>query len=264
MNFLGRVLAAPPPWAHSQLEHAERHPEIDTRMRFITRRDCIMPATLDVFRVVGTGDERYAACTWLDLLRGAERIGSRLAQLEADPSYYEQPITDHPPAYFSFDGQRWFIGGDGHHRTVIARFLFAIEGRARTALGGVTLMRYHVDDELRAISRELGLYLAALRLPWELRNAHRSRTTEYHAAGYTEHTGLDVILRSLDSPWRGITLTRTDCARILERVHHCARGGRIAGALRRHALREELRRLECETPVGRDTFDPLDEGARSR
>lgn len=106
-------------------------------------------AAIDITAVVGAMHPDHAGRSWAELLEHGPRMADNLALFRANPGYYTAGARKEPGMdYVSVDGERWFIGGDGHHRTCIARFGFADDG-ASFMLGGVSTMIFTVDAELQ-------------------------------------------------------------------------------------------------------------------
>lgn len=104
---------------------------------------------IDITSVVGTMHPDYAGGSWVDLLTYGKRMSDNLTLYEQNPDYYTNanrklPVMD----YASVDGKDWFIGGDGNHRTCIARFGFAGNG-APFALKGISTNLYTIDTGLK-------------------------------------------------------------------------------------------------------------------
>jgi len=106
-------------------------------------------SAIDITAVVGTMHPDYADGSWVDLLCHGKRMTSNLALFKTNPGYYTDtarkvPVMD----YVSLDGEHWFIGGDGNHRTCIARFAFAGDDR-QFLLKGVSTTTFTIDTEMR-------------------------------------------------------------------------------------------------------------------
>ncbi len=105
-------------------------------------------ASINVFRVVGTQHPDYIGLTWLDFLDKGKRMSLNLGLHETNPGYYRDTSAKMPTMYYqSIDGGDIFIGGDGNHRTAIAKAAFFLTGE--TTLHGVSLSDYRIDWALK-------------------------------------------------------------------------------------------------------------------
>ena len=120
-------------------------------------------SSINVFRVVGTQHPDYGGWTWLDFLQGGKRMGLNLSLLRDNPGYYYDTTRKQPTMFFhSLDGGDMYIGGDGNHRTCIAKALFYLNGDSM--IHGVSLTDWRIDwalkkafDELIALTVQKGL-----------------------------------------------------------------------------------------------------------
>lgn len=104
-------------------------------------------ATVNIFRIKGTQHPDYAGLTWLEFLKKGKRMPLNLALFDSNPAYYLECLEKSPRMFFQgLDGGYLYVGGDGNHRTAIARAFFFIEGR--NALHGVDLTDYRIDWEM--------------------------------------------------------------------------------------------------------------------
>lgn len=167
-----RVAAQPPVWADDTIAAWDRN-RYERLRPFMTRRYWMESATINVFRVVGTQHPDYAGLTWTELLANGKRMVGNLAQHASNPGYYRSEDRKLPTMYFLSDnGTDWYVGGDGNHRTCIARFDFALSGRS--LLHGVSVTDFRFDEGLAATWERLNALVHARGLPATL---HPTSTT---------------------------------------------------------------------------------------
>ena len=159
-SFVRRNLKHPPDWAKDTLlDWNDCFPE--DKRAFVTLEhwsDLRMSGTgIDVFRVVGTTHPDYVGKTWLDLLTSGKRMTSNLELLSENPGYYRDEFFGKPMDYLTLDGERFYVGADGNHRTCIARFF--LDGGPSTALENVEITRYRVDEPFYALYREATAFI---------------------------------------------------------------------------------------------------------
>ncbi len=162
--------------------------------------------SVNIFRVVGTEHPDYAGLTWLSFLELGKRMYLNLDLFDKNPGYYRETIKKIPSMYYqSIDGGDLYIGGDGNHRTAIAKAAFFLTGE--TTLHGVTVTDYRIDGEMKAAFEEIKETIKIRKLPigvevvskaasrddsggWMLeRYENIIKTTEYRS-------GRDVVLSS--------------------------------------------------------------------
>jgi len=107
-------------------------------------------ASINVFRVKGTQHPDYQGLTWIEFLETGKRMPLNLSLFEQNPDYYLTCSSKQPTMFYQgINGGHLYIGGDGNHRTAIARAYFYIEGR--NVLHGVDLKDYRIDWEMRHV-----------------------------------------------------------------------------------------------------------------
>ncbi len=142
-GLLEQSLAAPPHWANEKLlPWNERLFQNVTP--FITDKYWSSGHSINVFTVVGTQHPDYVGLSWLEFLQQGKRMRENLALHQKNRPYYLATAGKLPPMYYvSLDGMKWYVAGDGNHRTCIARFDFHRTGLCM--LHGVSLEDYRVD-----------------------------------------------------------------------------------------------------------------------
>lgn len=142
-SLLDAVLADPPHWANEVLLPWDE--VLFQRVQsFVTDKYWSSQHSINVFSVVGTQHPDYAGMTWLEFLQRGKRMRQNLRLHALNRDYYFDTAVKQPPIYYvSMDGLRWYVAGDGNHRTCIARFDF--HGAGSTMLHGVHLEDYRVD-----------------------------------------------------------------------------------------------------------------------
>ena len=122
--------------------------------------------SVNIFRIVGTEHPDYAGLTWLSFLELGKRMYLNLDLLDKNPGYYRETIKKIPSMYYlSIDGGDLYIGGDGNHRTAIAKAAFFLTGE--TMLHGVTVTDYRIDWKFKEIYEELTELIIKKRLPYK-------------------------------------------------------------------------------------------------
>ena len=163
-------------------------------------------ASVNVFRVVGTQHPDYTGMSWIEFLEKGKRMGINLSLFRENPDYYLRTEKKVPGMYYqSIDGGVLYVGGDGNHRTAIAKAFFYLTGQ--TTLHGVTVTDYRIDGEMKAAFEEIKETIKIRKLPigvefvskavsrddsggWMLeRYENIIKTTEYRS-------GRDVVLSS--------------------------------------------------------------------
>jgi uncharacterized protein Veg len=181
-SLLERALASPPHWADDRIERWDER--LFQRVQpFVTDKYWSDRHSINVFSVVGTQHPDYVGMTWLDFLRRGKRMRENLYLHATNPGYYLDTEAKTPPMYYvSMDGLKWFVAGDGNHRTCIARFDF--HGRGLTMLHGVHLEDYRVDWTFWRIYQALKKTLGSRA---EL-TVYNTRTARADTAGWMHET----------------------------------------------------------------------------
>ncbi len=115
--------------------------EYDLRPQTLERRP-MQNQIVDLSRVIGTMHPDYSGYTWLELLGGGnatstpqlKRIDKAMSNAQSNPDYYSSALTKDEWYFYLVDG-RYYIGENGNHRTVLARFLLACNGMPTTVSG---------------------------------------------------------------------------------------------------------------------------------
>ena len=138
-------------------------PEI---MPFIKEKYWQDAGSVNIFRVVGTEHPDYAGLTWTSFLELGKRMYLNLNLLKENPGYYRQTEKKIPSIYYqSIDGGDLYVGGDGNHRTAIAKAAFFLTGE--TMLHGVTVTDFRIDWKAKEIYEELTELIVKKRLPYK-------------------------------------------------------------------------------------------------
>lgn len=170
------VGAQPPVWADTPIRAWDRD-RFERLRPFMTSMYWMEAATLNVFNVVGTQHPDYAGQTWRWLLENGKRMPRNLALHRENPGYYYAEKRKEPSMYFmSLDGAEWYVGGDGNHRTCIARFDFAFSGRA--LIHGVNVTDYRFDERLADLCTRLDARVRQTRMPVLIRPSTQTVSRE--------------------------------------------------------------------------------------
>lgn len=124
-------------------------------------------ASINVFRVTGTQHPDYSGMTWIEFLENGKRMKLNLKLYAENPQYYYETGTKMPTMYFqSIDGGGLYIGGDGNHRTCIAKAAFYLGGHS--ILHGVNLDNYTIDWDIKRYFDETTVLIRDKRLPYHI------------------------------------------------------------------------------------------------
>ncbi len=169
-RLLDWVEAHPPHWAEEELEAWDGDVWLGERAAFVASDYWCDAGVLDVMLVAGTDHPEYQGRSWRWFLHHGRRMRRNLALLAENPGYYlARGEAKRPSMYFvSLDGHRWFVHGDGNHRTCIARFFFAMRGGG-SVLDGVSLRDVRVDRVMWEAYGMLEELVRVRRLPYEVR-----------------------------------------------------------------------------------------------
>lgn len=119
--------------------------------------------SIDINEVVGTEHPDYAGKSWLNLLKNGKRMSINLPLLASNPDYYFQISPKEPPMYFKLVNGKLYIGGDGNHRTCIAKFF--LNYKNAYSLGGVTIDEYIIDYHFKSVYEKCVTLIHQKRLP---------------------------------------------------------------------------------------------------
>jgi hypothetical protein len=116
--------------------------------------------SINVYSVIGTAHPDYINLSWERFLEAGKRMSINKRLLVSNPGYYLETDVKHPPMqYVSLDGERWYLNGDGNHRTCLARFHFerlnANGIPSKTMIHGVAVDSYRVDWALLELYRRI-------------------------------------------------------------------------------------------------------------
>ncbi|MHB1600057.1 MAG: hypothetical protein ACYCSB_01440 [bacterium] len=135
-------------------------------MPFVKEKYWQDAGSVNIFRIVGTQHPDYAGLTWLSFLGLGKRMYLNLDLFDKNPGYYRQTEKKIPSIYYqSIDGGDLYVGGDGNHRTAIAKAAFFLTGE--TMIHGVTITDYRIDWKLKEIYEELTALIATRKLPYK-------------------------------------------------------------------------------------------------
>ncbi|MGK7345021.1 MAG: hypothetical protein ACNS63_04355 [Candidatus Nitrospinota bacterium M3_3B_026] len=126
--------------------------------------------SVNVFDVAGTGHPGCQGMTWLEFLRNGKRMSVNLRLAGTNPGYYFSQELKNPRMYYIRLDGKLYVGGDGNHRTCIARAMFHLlpDGEWRTNIHGVDVREYRTDRAFRIVCEDLAAALEAK----ELRHVH--------------------------------------------------------------------------------------------
>lgn len=116
-------------------------------VRFIRESFWCGQESVNIQAVVGTKHPDYSHLTWGKLLEKGKRMALNIPLAISNPGYYAGTEKKEPTMYFIQLDNQLYIGGDGNHRTCIAKFL--LNAREATHIHGVTLHGYTTDQVLK-------------------------------------------------------------------------------------------------------------------
>jgi hypothetical protein len=179
--LLRMTLAQPPDWAATRIE-AFPEEQFRALLPFVQTHNWLDGGSINISQVIGTRHPDYAGLSWDEFLRQGKRMAANHALWESNPGYYTEQAHKEPEmSYLSLDGQRWFVDADGNHRTCIARFDFARQGR--TMLHGVTQADWRFDHAFADVFAEIQDVILERRLGLRIR--HRNKlVSRADAAGW--------------------------------------------------------------------------------
>jgi len=150
-----RASMTPPHWADELIRpwDADRFRRIEP---FITSTYWSDSDSINVHLIVGTQHPDYRGKSWRWFLEGGKRMDLNLALHRDNPDYYLDTKRKRPAMHFvTLDGNNYYVGDDGNHRSCIAKFAFHYSGLSM--LHGVVMTRHTVDWEFyrryRALQR---------------------------------------------------------------------------------------------------------------
>lgn len=122
---------------------------------------------VNVFEVVGTAHADYIGATWITMLRLGKRMRSiNLPLLRENPGYYFDLAPKEPEMHYARINGRLYIGGEGNHRTAIAKALFAFLGAQN--FGAVKYEELWINEEAMRLCAEAQQLILQKRLPLHL------------------------------------------------------------------------------------------------
>jgi len=121
---------------------------------FIDVEEYYSNTSIDVFKVVGTNHPNYIGVPWVYMLKVGVRMDNvNLPLLRKNPGYYFEETPKKPPMYYAEIDGKFYIYGDGNHRTSIAKVLYSYTGHRE--IHGITLYRFSVDHQRKQLIEEL-------------------------------------------------------------------------------------------------------------
>lgn len=149
-------------------------------------------ASIDVNEVVGTEHPDYAGKSWLNLLRNGKRMSINLPLLADNPGYYFETNPKDPPMYFKLVNGQLYIGGDGNHRTCIAKFFLHYQNVSR--LGGVTIDEYVIDYDFKNVYERCVMMIHQKRLPLRYKIIRKAVRREDASGWMKEYFDISAII----------------------------------------------------------------------
>lgn len=216
-----QVAATPPHWASQRIKTWDQNAFL-TQQAFISEKYWSSQHSINVFEVVGTDHPDYQGLTWLEFLQQGRRMALNLRLQEENPGYYLDEALKQPSIYYiEMDDSGWHVGGDGNHRTCIARFMFQELGR--TMLHGVHVLSYRTDPRARAIYQGLQQLIRDHRLHIQVEpirlNSQREDTAGWMRERYTLGLRVQDLARGTDER---LTIDQAACS--LETLRHKTQG----------------------------------------
>jgi hypothetical protein len=153
----------PPHWSDQAIAAWDENLMLEV-MPFVTSHYWSDRHSINVFSVTGTAHPDYIGLTWRQFLEQGKRMPVNQNLLQANPAYYLDTGVKHPSMlYVSLDGKRWYVNGDGNHRTCLARFFFEkltmFGFQSQTMIHGVHVDDYRVDWRLFDLYKRINTLL---------------------------------------------------------------------------------------------------------
>lgn len=115
--------------------------------------------------IVGTQHPDYIGLTWEELLHQGKRMHINIPLVIKNPQYYWDSGKKLPTmSYNRYEG-KYYVAGDGNHRSAIAKFIFAINGNTKMTLDGISTTEYTADVEAYNLFERIKASAANKHLP---------------------------------------------------------------------------------------------------
>lgn len=224
-SILEWARANPLHWSGNALEAWDDN-RLQSMMPFVTSHYWSDRHSINVFSVVGTAHPDYIGLSWLEFLEQGKRMPVNRQLLQTNPGYYHETAVRHPSMlYVSLDGKRWYVNGDGNHRTCLARFQFErlnSHGHpSQTMIHGVTVDDYRVDWALHATFLRLQAVMNRRKAGWV--EGQRKLVTRLDGPAW-KHDIFETGIRYLSGKGEDAFLDREAATRLL---HDLERGSGI-------------------------------------
>lgn len=195
-NLLQRVEEERPKFADDILEPfpAELQKDINEFSSIHYWNACTI---IDVSQVIGTEHPDYADKSWLNLLQNGRRMSINIPLLATNPNYYFETSPKIPPMYFKSVNGKLYIGGDGNHRTCIAKFFFHYKNISQ--LGGVSIDEYVIDYDFKNICEECIAFIQKKRLPLRYEIIRQAVKREDIPGWMKEHFSLKAVITNFSN-----------------------------------------------------------------
>lgn len=213
--------ANPLHWASTVLEAWDDN-RLQSLMPFVTSHYWSDRHSINVFSVTGTAHPDYIGLTWQEFLEQGKRMPVNRGLLQSNPGYYHQTAIRHPSMlYVSLDGKRWYVNGDGNHRTCLARFHFErlnAQGHpSQTMIHGVHVDDYRVDWALLTVFQRL-LALMNQRKAGRI-EGHRKLVARFDGPAW-KHDVFEVSIRYLPAKGGEVFLDSDAATKLLQEMEH--------------------------------------------
>jgi hypothetical protein len=120
-NFYKKLTNYPPVFS-SKIIGNFNDTGLSEKLNFVTKKEIIPSASIDINTIVGTDNDEIAGLTWQEFLHSGAKMPDAILQAESNPSYYHNNNIKEGIAYTCVD-EETFVSGDGNHRSCIAKYL---------------------------------------------------------------------------------------------------------------------------------------------
>lgn len=155
--------------------------------------------TIDVNDIIGTQHPDYIGLTWEQLLHEGKRMHINIPLVVSNPQYYWGTRKKLPTMSFNRYNEKYYVGGDGNHRSAIAKFIFAINGNTKTTLDGVSTTEYKADIETFNLFEEIKASAIEKRLPLIFKSEKRLVSRDDAPGWKVDYFETELLVRNAES-----------------------------------------------------------------
>lgn len=191
-DFLNTIKSSKIPFGYEKIVQTPDIPKEYIVSEYWCEKDSV-----NIFDVVGTRHPDYIGLSWEEFLEKGKRMLMNISLVETNPDYYYGDELKLPRMDFEKIDDKYYVGGDGNHRTAIAKFLFYLN--SITNLSGVTVNELKYDKELYLAISSCETKIREQKLPIEF-TLKRNLIKRDDAANYKrDYYELTLEIRNLKS-----------------------------------------------------------------